>query len=77
MGFDYEIVYKKGVENRAADALSRVTSTELMSIAVSSVSTELMSQIQASWEINLKLKEIKNKLLQDGDFRSQFEWGDN
>lgn len=30
LGFDYEVSYKKGVENKGADALSRTTHAELL-----------------------------------------------
>lgn len=76
MGFDYEIVYKKRVENRVADALSRVTFAELLAIAVSSISSELLLEIWERWETNMKIKEIKDKLLQNADFKSRFEWKD-
>ncbi|GJR01060.1 putative mitochondrial protein [Tanacetum coccineum] len=40
LGYDYEIVYKKGSENVVADALSRIDSSgELLQISVSSVSS--------------------------------------
>ncbi|GJS03352.1 hypothetical protein Tco_0319860 [Tanacetum coccineum] len=47
MGYDYEVVYKKGSENGAADALSRLGSgTKLLSIFVSSITTDLMKRVQ-------------------------------
>ncbi|GKC69078.1 hypothetical protein Tco_1114961, partial [Tanacetum coccineum] len=50
MGFDYEIVYKKGIENGVADALSRVdTSSQLLSMVLTSVTTDLLPQIVATW----------------------------
>ena len=42
MGYDYEINYKKGRENVVADALSRVNSSELMFMAISTISSDLM-----------------------------------
>ncbi|GKC23952.1 ty3-gypsy retrotransposon protein [Tanacetum coccineum] len=50
VGFDYEIVYKKGIENEAADALSRVdTGSQLLSMVLTSVTTDLLPQIVAAW----------------------------
>ncbi|GJR37813.1 retrotransposable element Tf2 [Tanacetum coccineum] len=51
MGFDYEIQYKKGVENVTADALSRIQhSSELFSLISSSITTELYQKIADSWK---------------------------
>ncbi|GKA43182.1 putative mitochondrial protein [Tanacetum coccineum] len=50
MGFDYEIQYKKGVENVTVDALSRIHhSIELFSLISSSITTELYQKIAANW----------------------------
>ena len=46
MGLDYEICYKKGKENLAADALSRVPSAQLLSMAVSKVHPTLFDDIK-------------------------------
>ena len=44
MAYDFEIVYKKGAENRVADALSRVPSQEISCMALSSISPTLYHQ---------------------------------
>ena len=49
MGFDYEIQYKNGKENLAADALSRVQVSELLIMAISVVTSDLESKIHASY----------------------------
>uniref|UniRef100_A0A803MBH9 Ty3 transposon capsid-like protein domain-containing protein n=1 Tax=Chenopodium quinoa TaxID=63459 RepID=A0A803MBH9_CHEQI len=48
MGFDYEIQYKCGKENVAADALSRVQESEILFLAISMVDSNLESLITAS-----------------------------
>ena len=58
MAYDYDISYKKGKENVVADALSRLHSRELMALAISSKSTDLMEEIQRSWETNTYLRNI-------------------
>ncbi|GJT77979.1 ty3-gypsy retrotransposon protein [Tanacetum coccineum] len=80
MGYDYEVMYKKGLENGAADALSRLRSgNELLSMFVPSISTDLMQKGQVAkkhyvW-VNEKLlrkgkivvgqdEELRRKLLQ-------------
>ena len=63
MRYDYEVFYKKGKENTIAYALSRVQGYELMMIAVSNISSELMAEIQGSWEMDpylLKLMKPKS-----------------
>ncbi|KAJ0555261.1 putative nucleotidyltransferase, Ribonuclease H [Helianthus annuus] len=49
MGYDYDIIYKKGAENSVADALSRVHSSTLMALAVSSFEPVLLQQIKDHW----------------------------
>ncbi|GJV14756.1 putative mitochondrial protein [Tanacetum coccineum] len=64
MGFDYEIVYKKGVENVVADALSRVQQdAALFQIQVTTFSSELYARIQLEYEkdeeLQKKIKELE------------------
>ncbi|GKA55907.1 chromo/chromo shadow domain, MRG domain protein [Tanacetum coccineum] len=50
MGYDYEVVYKKGLENEVADALFRFGSgNELLSMFMSSIITDLMKKVQDTW----------------------------
>jgi len=46
LGFDYEIGYKKGKENIAVNALSRISSSELNALVISMISTDLMEKNQ-------------------------------
>ncbi|GJU93992.1 retrotransposon-related protein [Tanacetum coccineum] len=63
MGFDYEVNYKKGVENAAADALSRVQNEgHLMAAMVVSIPTEFITRIEASWHTDDTLQPILSKL---------------
>ncbi|XP_019259126.1 PREDICTED: uncharacterized protein LOC109237290 [Nicotiana attenuata] len=62
--FDFEIHYKKGRENVAADSLSRVQGAELITLLVSSVSTELWEEIMASWSVDPQLSSLISSLQQ-------------
>nr|CAD1821648.1 unnamed protein product [Ananas comosus var. bracteatus] len=54
MGYDYELVYKKGRENVVADALSRAPSLQ----AISAIHTDLLDQIKLSWHQDDRIKKI-------------------
>jgi hypothetical protein len=57
MGLNYRIVYKKGIDNKVADALSRVPSDTSYDIAALSVIKPLWLQdIQSSYTDTLSLK---------------------
>ena len=66
MGFDYEIQYKCGKENKAADALSRVQGLELLFMAISLVDTNLETLIKQSYHLDDNLitivEELQDKL---------------
>ncbi|GJU41587.1 transposon ty3-G gag-pol polyprotein [Tanacetum coccineum] len=56
MGFDYVVIYKKGSENGAADALSRVQTSELFSLITTLVTIDLAKKTEDSWVEDGKLK---------------------
>ena len=62
MGYKYDICYKKGNENVAVDALSWIHSGELLELAISNILSELLYEIQKSWELNLHLKVFISQL---------------
>lgn len=62
MSFDYEIQYKSGKENLAADALSRVQCAEVLSMALSVLDSNLADLILASYQLNDTLKEVLQTL---------------
>ena len=47
MGYDYEVIFKKGTSNTMADAISRRPSPQLFAISV--VSSDVLHRIQQSW----------------------------
>jgi hypothetical protein len=50
MGLNYKIIYKKGADNKVADALSRVSSTNTYDLSALSVVKPLwLQEVQASY----------------------------
>lgn len=74
MPFDYTIEYKKGSDNKVVDALSRVTGSELLVLAVSTTSSELLQAITQSWNSDPDVKFMKEQLKTDPTRTSQFTW---
>jgi len=48
MGFDYEIEYRRGKENRVVDALFRVSSGEICIMVVSTITTNIMEEVKGT-----------------------------
>ncbi|PKA61698.1 putative mitochondrial protein [Apostasia shenzhenica] len=64
IGYDYEITFKRGVDNKVADALSRRTfsSAAIQGHIVQGISTNLMQRIQQSWQTDSKLQQLISDL---------------
>ncbi|KAJ0601569.1 putative nucleotidyltransferase, Ribonuclease H [Helianthus annuus] len=73
MGFDYEIVYKKGVENKVADALSRVQGPTLSAISVSHLHPSLMDKIKMSWQQDPVVQQKLQQLMK-GTVVPKYKW---
>lgn len=75
LGFDYEISYKKGSENLAAYALSRVpTENTLFSILLTSVSSDLSQKIADSWAQDIYLQRLIQRLQSDPSSQPKYQW---
>ncbi|KAJ0545001.1 putative nucleotidyltransferase, Ribonuclease H [Helianthus annuus] len=73
MGYDYHIVYKKGIENNVADALSRVHSSVLFELAVSSYDPLLLEEIKAHWIQDIQAQQLIHRLTQ-GELIKHLSW---
>jgi len=61
LGLNYKIVYKRGVDNSAADALSRRPMTEQL-LALSSVTPQWLEDIVAGYQSDPQALELLSKL---------------
>lgn len=60
--YDYEIQYKKGTDNTAADALSRVDSNLLSILTIQMHSDELLLAVKESWQQDQKIAQLITEL---------------
>jgi hypothetical protein len=73
LGYDYEIIYKKGAENLVVDALSRIPKhSDIFAISIPAYST--LDQIKKEQQEDPKLKKVLQKLELDPSFVSHFSW---
>lgn len=73
MPFGYSIEYEKGVENKVADALSRVTGAELLVLVEVVVSdTDLFQAIINCWNSDQEVKHLIEELQADPHTHKQF-----
>ncbi|GKD47889.1 putative polyprotein, partial [Tanacetum coccineum] len=77
LGFDYDNECKKGVDNVAADALSRIERQGELFSLLAGVSNELMDAVIASWSTDPVLKEIVEGLKIHTAKTSKYVWHNN
>lgn len=75
--FDYEIQYRQGKDNVAADALSRVEGAEILNMAMSVLECDLMKEIQDGYSTDTELKQIIEKLKLDPKAKRFYSWVQN
>jgi hypothetical protein len=76
LGLQYKVVYKKGTENRVADALSRRTHPELSLQLISSITPEWLLSVQASYDVDPHATDLIAKLSLKGDFVPNYTYKD-
>lgn len=65
LGLNYKIIYKKGCDNKAADALSRVQMSRPVCAAISSVSPRWLDAVVKTYEADSQVQSILAKLAVD------------
>jgi hypothetical protein len=79
LGLNYRIVYKKGVENKVADALSRVPcpgdiQTDACCLVLSSCTPKWLEEVMCIYEKDTYVTDIIAKLTLDKDAVPNFTW---
>lgn len=74
MGFDFDIQYKEGTANIAADALSRNSAAELFPLLMSNAQEGMLDKIKASWVQDLVLQQLIAEKQQDNSSYPKFSW---
>ena len=64
MGFQYEIHYRSGDANVVTNALSRIQGAELLALAVSTVTSNSLDLIKASYQSDNNVQDVLNQLEQ-------------
>lgn len=72
--FDYEIQYRQGKENLAADALSRVEGSEILHMALSVMECDLLKELQSGYEKDSNLKAIIEAIKLKKDTKKHYTW---
>ncbi|KAL4377558.1 hypothetical protein GQ457_02G015650 [Hibiscus cannabinus] len=75
MGFDYEVIYKKGINNVVADSISRrPAGVSCFEMNVSSVSNDTFAKVTKTWQQDPKLKKIIKELEEVKRIQGKYSW---
>ncbi|GAU25035.1 hypothetical protein TSUD_155090 [Trifolium subterraneum] len=74
MGFEFEIQYKEGSTNTAADALSRKTGADLLALLLDNAQTDLLHNIKQSWSSDPTLSQLISELQVKPSAHPKFSW---
>nr|GEX75410.1 hypothetical protein [Tanacetum cinerariifolium] len=75
-GFDYEIKYKRGKDNAATNALSRIHgNAQLLHMLVFTVSTDVQQRIVEIWTDDVEIQALIAKLKTGKDCAKHYSWG--
>lgn len=74
ISYDFEITYKQGKENTVVDALSRLPTTELVVLVVSSPVGSLMPKVEESWQNDPQLQKVISELQAGREVDGGYYW---
>ena len=75
LGYDIEIIYKKGKKNVVADALSRKDEdVEALLRAISIIQPDWINEAREEWKNDEEVWELIQKLQQDSGTSDTFSW---
>jgi len=74
MEFDFNIEYREGRENMAADALSRLDSPEIMALQVYQPNSSMLSRIRQSWQKDPILQQLVSDLKSNPSSQKHYTW---
>ena len=73
MGLNYKIVYKKGIDNSAADALSRRPQSVSQVLAISGVQPSWLEEVVESYKDDIKAQELLQQLSVQPKSKNNFQ----
>lgn len=76
LGLQYRIIYKKGTDNSAADALSRHPAVSALCLAVSSGTPQWIAEVASSYMQDKTAQELITKLVVDSAAVPHYSWKD-
>ena len=75
LGYDFEIIYKKGKQNVVADALSRKDEdVEALLCAISIIQPDWINEEREEWKNDEEVWELIQKLQEDSSTFDTFSW---
>lgn len=77
MGYSYEIQYKQGKDNVVADALSRVTGSQLLHLTIHHADPDLYDAISLLWQSDSYLRKIITDIQTDPTLHPKFSFANN
>ncbi|GJY55317.1 retrotransposon-related protein [Tanacetum coccineum] len=75
LGFDYEILYRKGKDNQSVDALSKIAhGGELSTVLITFIFSGLVEEVQKSCEKDSHLQTLSKKVQERKADSTKFSW---